>query len=361
MLYILFDNTTSADLSIETPLILGMTIRLAMRMGIHRNSKAHPGLTPYQDEMRCRLWATILMADVLHSFQLSLPAMISQGDWNCAMPRNIRNDEFVPQSIRLPPQRPLSEHTEVTYMILKSRLLLVLKDIMILTNHTNRMSEEDMRRCESSLAEAHSMIPAFLHVIPVEQLDLSSATIVKHRISFDRVYQLCRCMLYRRFLRQGHTDSAVTSYRLSCIDAALKLLRHQATLFIDIENMFLPSMKRRHRIFEPTSDFFVAGMVIALDLYFDLELKSKFPTQAQEYNPDSMEMFVALENSNRYWEMTKYESVEAAKAYGIFSFVLQKVRKHRSETGSALCTTNLEFSNIPLAALESTLEFDWVS
>lgn len=218
MLYIQSDGIPLPDLNIETPLILGIAIRLALRMGIHRNSNAYPGLTPFQDEMRRRLWYTILMSDTLHSFQLSLPATIGQSDWNCEMPRNIRSDEFGPDSEELPSQTPLSEHTEVTYTILKCRLLLALKEIMNFTNDKDALSEREIHKCELTLSEAQATIPPFLQFFHAEETASDPITLQSQRIAFDRVYQLSRCMLYRKFLRRARIDPSVVQYRRSCID-----------------------------------------------------------------------------------------------------------------------------------------------
>lgn len=372
MLYIQFDGITTPDRSIETPLMLGIATRLAMRMGIHRNSKAHPGLTPFQDEMRRRLWGTILISDTLHSFQLSLPATISQIDCNCAMPRNIHNDEFGPDSTKLPPPRPLSEYTEVTYTILKTRLILVLREIMNLINYNDNPSAGDISRCELSLSEAQATIPPFLQVSRVEESASVSPIIQSQRISFDRVYQLGRCMLYRKFLRRARTDPSVLQYRLSCVDAALKVLQHQETLFVHFKPMFSPSVRRRHKFTHPTLDFFTAGMILALDLYYGIEAKSRAPIKDSEASrdfPNRMEMIAALQSSNQIWALSKDDSVEAAKAYGIFSFILQKVASCQSANedvvgesviGPDALATAIELRNYSFGTQENILEFNWV-
>lgn len=92
--------------------------------------------------------------------------------------------------------------------------------------------------------------------------------------------------------------------------------------------MFSLVKKRQHKFIHPTLDFFVAGMVIALDLYYALEAESRVPVpefQASEDFPNRVEMTAALETSTHLWGMSKDDSVEAAKAHGIFSFVLRKV------------------------------------
>lgn len=58
-------------------LMIGLIVRLALRMGYHRDSSHYPSITPFQGEMRRRVWAAISMIDVLISFQLGLPSMVS--------------------------------------------------------------------------------------------------------------------------------------------------------------------------------------------------------------------------------------------------------------------------------------------
>lgn len=94
ILYIGAEWLGSQDSGIGISLVLGMTIRLAMRMGFHRDSMTHLGRTPFQGEIRCWIWAVLHEMDILYSFQLSLPTTIRQNDYDCAFPRNICDDEF---------------------------------------------------------------------------------------------------------------------------------------------------------------------------------------------------------------------------------------------------------------------------
>jgi hypothetical protein len=94
MLYMEAEWAASQDPGVEASMVLGLAIRLAMRMGMHRDSKAFPHLTPFRREMRRRLWAVIHSVDIFYSFQLSLPPVIRQSDCDCGLPMNIRIEEF---------------------------------------------------------------------------------------------------------------------------------------------------------------------------------------------------------------------------------------------------------------------------
>lgn len=70
----------SNDAFVNVWLMIGLVIRLALRMGYHRDPASYR-ISAFEGEMRRRVWAIISMIDVLISFQLGLPSMV------CAFPR----------------------------------------------------------------------------------------------------------------------------------------------------------------------------------------------------------------------------------------------------------------------------------
>ena len=65
LFYVQAEWMGSQDVTIDLSVVIGMVVRLAMRMGIHRDSKVHAGLTAFQREMRRRVWAQIRVKDTL--------------------------------------------------------------------------------------------------------------------------------------------------------------------------------------------------------------------------------------------------------------------------------------------------------
>lgn len=74
------------DAEVGIWVLVGMIVRLAMRMGYHRDSKLFPNVTPFQGEMRRRIWTFVRQSDLMFSFQLGLPSMIRLGDCDTALP-----------------------------------------------------------------------------------------------------------------------------------------------------------------------------------------------------------------------------------------------------------------------------------
>jgi hypothetical protein len=363
MLYIEAEWMTFQDPTIETSMVLGQAIRLAMRMGIHRDSGAFPNITPFRREMRRRLWAAIHRADILYSFQLSLPLVIRQSDCDCGLPMNIRNEDFG-EDMDLPPSRGLHEATEVSYLIIKYQLLLVVGNIIESTNIKGSMQIDSIEKLERSLSEARQKIPPYLQIAEAENLEPLSSK--KVQISLDRVFQLGKCLLYRKFLHRRDNPSFL-KYRGSCIDAAMKLLSYQSAIFMKPGSNFPENVKTRNMSTLISHDFFVAGMVVALDLHHGLEVENVSPS------PSDMaiwgfsrrtEMVNALETSTQFWGYAKDVSTEAAEAYGLFSLILKKVKDSLSNLGE---TRPIRFDSgeqlggfLDTEPLDGITEFNWV-
>ena len=122
ILYVHGEYSTRWDAEVGIWVIVGMIVRLSMRMGFHRDASKYAGVSPYDAEMRRRIWAFIRQMDTVFSFQLALPGMIRNTDCDTALPRNIFEDEYGPESKVLPPARPMTEPTPVSYMIAKSQI-----------------------------------------------------------------------------------------------------------------------------------------------------------------------------------------------------------------------------------------------
>jgi hypothetical protein len=57
-------------------LSLGLILRVALKMGLHRDPSNFSFISPFEAEMRWRIWSIIYVFDVLTSFAIGLPGMI---------------------------------------------------------------------------------------------------------------------------------------------------------------------------------------------------------------------------------------------------------------------------------------------
>ncbi len=102
--------------------MVSFCVLLAMRRGYHRDPAPHPQITPFQGEIRRRVWTFVRQCDLLISFQFGLPAMIRTDHIDTETPRNVYDDELHEDMKQLPPSRPNFEATPMSYMISKSKM-----------------------------------------------------------------------------------------------------------------------------------------------------------------------------------------------------------------------------------------------
>jgi hypothetical protein len=229
---------------------------------MHRDSRAHNGLTPFQGEMRRRVWAVILQMDIVSSCELSLPATIHHHSC-CSLPRNIFNHGFNKNTKELPPPRALSEATKIAYNIVKTRLTFELGKILAFAESEDDPTDDDISKYEQSLEEVQKIIPPHLYFSYTQEMTKVSAG---QRLSLDRLYQACQCVLYRKSLSPAQRDPSRLRHRGLCIDASMARPAHQVTIYSEFTSSDPYCLEKRH-IHELTAhDYFISSMAVALDL-----------------------------------------------------------------------------------------------
>lgn len=173
----------------------GLTVNLALRMGYHRDPGHFPGLapSPLETEMRRRLWATVLMGDVLVCSQMGLPRMISDRMCDTAEPRNLNDDDLDDADgnrTELPPPRPETEHTTALGIIARRRMVVVLDAISDLTASPKPCTYAEVMRVDGLLHEAADSTPPPLRMKSMAASITDSAQVIMSRL-------FIRHMLYK--------------------------------------------------------------------------------------------------------------------------------------------------------------------
>ncbi|KAH8878650.1 hypothetical protein GQ53DRAFT_858426 [Thozetella sp. PMI_491] len=102
----------------------GALIQDAVSVGLHREpSHMSNNISPFNQEMRRRIWATLQDYDLQASFDHGLPSLLSSLHYDIEPPRNINDDEFDEDSKELPSSRPPGEYTYSSYQHLSRQSL----------------------------------------------------------------------------------------------------------------------------------------------------------------------------------------------------------------------------------------------
>ena len=348
IMYLHAEHQRSRDCEVSVWVLSGMVVRLAFRMGYHRDPKPYANITPFQGEMRRRVWIFIRSMDTLFSFQIGLPGMIRSADCDTALPRSLYDDELGEDIKELPPSRPLTEPTPVAFLITKATLAFQFSKIVEQTNLLGQRPYEEVMRLDQDLRDARAAMPPHLQLRPMGHMMMDPLGLIMQRYILDLLYQKGQCVLHRKFLTRGRVNPRYAHSRRACVDASMELLRHQATLHNESQakgrmrsvKWFISSLT--------SQDFMLAAMIVCLDLYYG-EVDSEAPSRrSSEQSSPALEnrreeMIKAIKTSREAWREFKDGSMEAYKAFTTLTIMLEKVETANSSNANA------QFQPMPFA------------
>ena len=332
LLHLQVDLLSNQDAQVENWLLLGMIIRLALRMGYHRDPSLSQTLTPFQAEMRRRAWLLIHQLDLFTSAQVGLPRMIREPQCDTAEPRNLYASDLEENMTELPPSRPESEHTPVQALVMKNRVGVVFGQICDLTTSTKPYPYTEVMRLDKALHDAYATIPEGLRWRSMSASVMDDSTVILYRIYIALTMHRAICILHRRHMLASRTEPRYTYSRTACIDSALAVVEFQVILDQEMQmggRLYL----ERWKLFSLIKyEFLLAITILCLDLDRDLASNPSSPDnansdQASEDVSRRDAIVKALHRSYLIWLCSVDHSTEAQKVAEVLRIVLDKARK----------------------------------
>ncbi|KAM0257438.1 hypothetical protein ACHAQJ_004384 [Trichoderma viride] len=208
-------------------ILSGVCVRLMLKMGFHRDPSHLANISPFEGEMRRRQWNLASQIDLLVSFHMGLPSMLSGIETDTELPRNLEDDDFDENCKELPLPRPESVYTFMTYAIHKSRLLRVFRKIAQQAHSLTPPSYSEVLNLDNLLTEAWNSVPSFMYVKPLEECVGEEPHQILQRYGLSSLYHKSRCVLHRRYLAEAVPKPEHDYSRNQCLDAATTLLDYQ--------------------------------------------------------------------------------------------------------------------------------------
>lgn len=341
VLHVQAEYGRSRDAEPGVLLMVSLCVRLAMRMGYHRDPGPHPQITPFQGEIRRRVWTFVRQCDLLISFQFGLPAMIRTDHIDTLPPRNLYDDELHEDMASLPPSRPTFEATPMSYMIAKSNMTFLFGRIVERTaSITNPPTYEETMKFDQELREARALHPPLLQMRPFQESARDPANQIMQRLGLEMIYLRSLFVLHRKFIAKGRENPRFAYSRRACIDASMELLAHQSTLHQESQPGGRLRSVKWYISSLTTHDFLLAAMLVCLDLYHCMtaERKGRKVSSPSEPMADDIyqeerrdEMLNAVEHCITIWEEVRESSMEAFKASAALKVMVEKLKAHREQ------------------------------
>ncbi|EXJ54970.1 uncharacterized protein A1O5_12881 [Cladophialophora psammophila CBS 110553] len=124
--------------------VSGHLLREAMSSGLHREPTFLSNtISVFDQEMRRRLWFTILELDIQNSIDRGMAASVGPFDWDTLPPLNLHDEDFDESSEKMPAARPMTEFTRTSFLCLAHQHLPLRLEILSRINSIRVCLESD--------------------------------------------------------------------------------------------------------------------------------------------------------------------------------------------------------------------------
>jgi hypothetical protein len=351
LLYLHVEYSRSENNQMDVWILIGVIVRLALRMGYHRDASHFPSISPFYGEMRRRAWAYITGFDALASAQVSLPRMIRESHCDTLEPRNLLDEDLYEEMLELPPAQPETMHTTVQFVVAKNKLVAVYGKISDEITAIQPIPYDEIIRLDKLSGDTYAALPQGLQMRPVTESTSDTPYIILNRIFLALLFHKTKCILHYRYMVPSRMDSQYIYSRSSCISSSLEILEYQA--IVDEETQVGGRIYQyRWKISTMIkSAFFLATSLLCREVTNISSVRGS--TDLVEAGIDTglrMRIIPALHKSYQIWLKSSDSSQEARKAAEVLKAVLGRSQEaHHAENepandlGSPMDTTSTTF------------------
>lgn len=187
----------------------GDVVRLALASGMHRDPAllSTGKISPFEKEMKKRLWVTIMELEMQSSLESGLQSSLTGLYWDTPCPANLPDDAFSAETQDLPASRPLEHFTTASYLsVARQSIPLRLQLMQSLNDPSETLPYSEVMHYDAQLHELLSALPKWEDArasIPTAllQLQLRQFLLILHKPwaslapKSDRyVYSLTTCI-----------------------------------------------------------------------------------------------------------------------------------------------------------------------
>lgn len=329
VLYYATEHFRSTEMEMGLWMVLGLIIRAAMRLGLHRDASHYPKISILQGEMQRRLWASIVYLDIISSCQVGLPRMIKENMYDTQRPRDLLDEDLTEDTKILPPSRPYSDFTPCAYLNNKQRVGGVLGMIVDQSNSIDPIPYGDAMKLDYQLNEILRQTPAHLKIDKIEDLSGCSTDMIIRRFITDMMFQKAKCILHRKFFVLSKGTYPYPYSMNTCVEASVRVLQYQIYMHKETRPG-RPLRDQKWKIsYLMAYDYLLAAMLLCLYLGHGMVVESlpkPVPQNEIRVKWTREEVLGILDESYQIFVETRLSSRASLKAAGAMKAMLAKVR-----------------------------------
>lgn len=249
----------------------GTLVREAMSAGFHRDpSFLGDKVSVFDQEMRRRLWATMIELELQVSIDRGMPSASAGIPSDCAAVLNTNDEDLTTDSDSPPISKPWKEYTESTFLHI-SRVSFSLR--VSLNSLANDLSSpllyEEVLNFEEMITQELQKLPPARSGGTEDTQGLPIAV----RTLLDVQLRQFLIMLHAPFARQAETNSRYLVSRMICFNAAASIIEQYSKLSNSGSSLLL---LLRH-------DYFRGALIICHHMYISISLQSIYSFHRSEF------------------------------------------------------------------------------
>ncbi|KAK4172456.1 fungal-specific transcription factor domain-containing protein [Triangularia setosa] len=316
-------------------LLISVCVRLMLRMGLHRDPDKLANISPFDGEMRRRLWHVACQFDHLVSFHMGLPSMVYSIESDTALPRNLFDGDLSKGCHQLPPAQPDTEYTMLTYPIWKSSMCQVFGLVARQANSLTIPTYAEVQELDMRIDEIWAQVPSFMKkIVPPQGGEPISPVLVNQQFGLISLYNKSRCVLHRQYLIEPVPKPEHAYSRRICLEAAISLLDHQSLMHLAT----LPGGTLRATGWYISAlaihDFLLAAMIVYLVLQHGPESEKNDQEESRwlHLDPSLEQLEEKLKRSHQIWATVSQADSVFQKATDMLATMLKKIELKKQQS-----------------------------
>ncbi|KAJ4321657.1 hypothetical protein N0V84_005211 [Fusarium piperis] len=306
----------------------GVCVRLMLKMGLHRDPSKLANITPFEGEMRRRMWNMAIQVELLVSFHMGLPSLLQGIETDTTVPRNLQDDDFDEDTVELPLSRPPTDYTTMTYPIHKTKILRVFGQIARQAHALSPPSYAEVLKLDNLLQETWRNVPSFIMLRPLDECVGDPPSLLIQRFGLASLFNKCRCVLHRRYLAEAIPRREHDYSRRQCLEGAISLLEYQNTIWEACKPGHVLSQNGWFVSSLAVHDFLLAAMVVYLviknDAYSEFGGEYDWMSQSKT-TPTKDELLGMIKRSHFIWSEVAQDVTEVRKTADTLATMLAKL------------------------------------
>ena len=236
----------------------GTLLRFSMSAGFHREpSLLRERASVFEQEMRRRLWATVIELELQASLERGMPSALAGFSFDCAPPLNLKDEDLLDDSDIPLSSEPCENFTPSAFLHAVQRSLSLRTGLTSQINDLGtQLNFEDVMRYDESIRQEIEQIPDWTDrtdALPDRAIPSSKVA----KVLFDLTLRQYLLLIHGPFARRIEKNPRYTYSRMICFDTASKIISQHASIVED--GNFVMILLR--------DDVFAAAFTICHDTY----------------------------------------------------------------------------------------------